>query len=438
MMMARKHKSENAIIYIVTDYSNNHVYSCLMQSAERHLRCLHALGLPPILFEKLPGALSHYFEQVTNNDEKAVDNDDSKGYESSLTLSSGNYGQVILVRPTAALLRQKGLFSKHLGKRGGVYALKRYKAERLDADEQLRIAIPLYLAQQKNEETEENEAKKEKEQNHSRNLVQYVAAYEFQNDGTALLMEWVDGASLAQIAALESQYLYRVVNERRWACWMSDIAQALAHLHKSGVVHRDVHAGNVLIRADDGNASAVLIDLDLACTPNECHYLCTSGPANNQTTAYDLWCRNNVNSATAAQWQAGDVFALGATFLRFAAAKQPLAISTLLPLRTTTRENADGCVPPLDYAIDAAVSRAVRTHIADPTLRKVVQSMLQSDWKKRPSAAQVVELLRSEFHCDRADTRRPFTLPPTVSGVVAQQESAEIADGGSEPASYTE
>lgn len=399
-----------------------------MQSAERHLRCVQALGLPPILFEKLPGSSSRYFERVATTTNNEINNDAANAGRTNTSAksddesssSSGNYGQVTLVRPTAALLRRKNNHH-HDVKRGGVYALKRYKAERLTPDEQLRIAIPLYLARQQQQPTAATPY-----------LIRYVAAYEFEDDGTALLMDWVDGESLANIATLEAQYLHRVVNERRWACWMSDIAMALAHLHASGVVHRDVHAGNVLIRgAEDGakgggggNKSAVLIDLDLACAPNECQYLCSSGPANNQTTAYDLWCRSGVQSATPAQWQAGDVFALGATFLRFAAAKQPLALATMLPLRTAARENADGCVAPLDFAVDAAVSRAVRTHIADPNLSRVMKAMLQSDWSKRPSAEQVVELL-AEFRCDHPDTRTPLTLPKVASVLPIKQQTTD-------------
>jgi serine/threonine protein kinase len=333
-----------------------------MQDAERHLKCLQALGLPPLLFEKLPGASSRYFERAAKHDE----ND-----EAAL---QGNYGEVTIVRPTA--FAQKNLTSLDMAD-NSKFALKRYRAASLSPEEQLRIAIPLYNLHK------------------NPHLVQYIAAYEF-DDGPALLMNWVDGHSL--IAESETPRRKTEDDERRWACWLRDIAQALEYMHERGIVHRDVHRGNILIRKDNssGRKSAVLIDLDLACTPLQCQYLC-AGPANTETTPYDLR-RDGAGNASMDQWRASDVFALAATFLGYAA-HNPAFLKPLLIAKTASAQSSGR----IEKAIDATVQTATQRFVGDLNLQRILQMMLASDWTERPSAAQVVDMLQP-VSCDQPDS----------------------------------
>jgi hypothetical protein len=70
-------------------------------------------------------------------------------------------------------------------------------------------------------------------------------------------MKFVDGRSLRDLVrdgALRGDW-------RRIATLVRDLAQALAHAHAHGVVHRDVKPGNVLV---DGDGNAMLLDFGLA------------------------------------------------------------------------------------------------------------------------------------------------------------------------------
>lgn len=76
-------------------------------------------------------------------------------------------------------------------------------------------------------------------------------------------MRFIEGASLAQIRkerdackqAGDTPYYRRV------ATWIRDIAEALAHAHEGGVIHRDVKPSNILI---DKDGTAHLADFGLA------------------------------------------------------------------------------------------------------------------------------------------------------------------------------
>ncbi|MGP0222079.1 serine/threonine-protein kinase [Paenarthrobacter sp. NCHU4564] len=66
-----------------------------------------------------------------------------------------------------------------------------------------------------------------------------------------LVMELVDGQDLRSITHAGP------VSSLRTAAWMTDIASALAHVHRRGVIHNDVKPGNILVdfsRTHDGEA----------------------------------------------------------------------------------------------------------------------------------------------------------------------------------------
>jgi serine/threonine protein kinase len=85
-------------------------------------------------------------------------------------------------------------------------------------------------------------------------IVRFCASGE--EDGTPyLVMEYVEGSTLAEVLARGPLTLDRVVAMGR------RLAEALAHAHHVGIVHRDVKPGNVLL-ADDG--SARLADFGIA------------------------------------------------------------------------------------------------------------------------------------------------------------------------------
>jgi serine/threonine-protein kinase len=68
-----------------------------------------------------------------------------------------------------------------------------------------------------------------------------------------LLINSIDGENLAERASH-----FNLAEARSIAV---DIAEALAHAHSHGIVHRDVKPGNVMVRRDN---RAMLVDFGLA------------------------------------------------------------------------------------------------------------------------------------------------------------------------------
>jgi serine/threonine protein kinase len=79
------------------------------------------------------------------------------------------------------------------------------------------------------------------------------------DDGVALVMELVDGPSLADRLDRGALPLADA------ALVLRDVASGLAHAHSRGIVHRDVKPGNVLVRQLDGRVTgAALADFGIA------------------------------------------------------------------------------------------------------------------------------------------------------------------------------
>jgi serine/threonine-protein kinase len=90
-----------------------------------------------------------------------------------------------------------------------------------------------------------------------------VYAFGKHEDGYFFAMEYVDGASLAQIVHDHSSRKTPVPVERG-ATILKLVAEGLAAAHAAGVVHHDIKPGNVVIENDSGRP--VLIDFGLATT----------------------------------------------------------------------------------------------------------------------------------------------------------------------------
>jgi serine/threonine-protein kinase len=93
------------------------------------------------------------------------------------------------------------------------------------------------------------------------NIVAGIDAGEWQGQ-PYVVMEYLEGATLKQL--LEQGAFGK--NEQEIACWIAtQIARGLRHLHREGIVHRDVKPDNIRVDAD---WNARIIDLGIARTPD--------------------------------------------------------------------------------------------------------------------------------------------------------------------------
>ncbi|OGV88261.1 MAG: hypothetical protein A3K19_28710 [Lentisphaerae bacterium RIFOXYB12_FULL_65_16] len=84
------------------------------------------------------------------------------------------------------------------------------------------------------------------------------------HEGPYIVMEYVDGGSLAQFLATQGKMpapdAVRLIR---------DVARGLAYAHRLGLVHRDVKPGNILLATDEtGQPSPKLVDFGLARLPD--------------------------------------------------------------------------------------------------------------------------------------------------------------------------
>ena len=84
----------------------------------------------------------------------------------------------------------------------------------------------------------------------------------FRANGTAyLVMEYVDGQPLSQVLR-EREAAGEPFTESDLLAIAVPLAEGLAHIHKAGVIHRDIKPGNILVRRAD--RQPVLIDFGAA------------------------------------------------------------------------------------------------------------------------------------------------------------------------------
>lgn len=199
-----------------------------------------------------------------------------------------------------------------------------------------------------------------------------VAVYELHDtDGLHYLtLELVDGESLrTAVAAGRQLEVAQVTAIGR------QVAEALAHLHRRGLVHRDVKPGNILLAAD---GVAKLCDLGLARPVAE-GVTVTETEMVVGTPAYMA-----PEQALGVELQsASDVYALGITLCQALTGEVPLRADTALA--TLSRRQRER--PP-----------SVRMHRPECPrwLDGLLRRMLDPDPRERPTAAQVARALAEQ------------------------------------------
>lgn len=170
-----------------------------------------------------------------------------------------------------------------------------------------------------------------------------------------IVTEYLDGESL--------DYLLQrgQLDDARMIGWVIQIAEALAHAHAQGIVHRDIKPGNIIITRDD---RPVLFDFGLAITDDE-----STGPEKVivGTPAY--------MSPEQAQAQAHrvdgrtDVFSLGTVLYQMLAGRPPFRAKSLRELRRRIIEDQPQPLrqlfPSISPSLEAVCLKAMSKRIED-------------------------------------------------------------------------
>jgi p21-activated kinase 1 len=75
---------------------------------------------------------------------------------------------------------------------------------------------------------------------HHANIVEYIDSFLFKNE-LWIVMEYMEGGSLTSVISAN------LMTEGQIAVVSREIAQGIQHLHKHGVIHRDIKSDNILL-----------------------------------------------------------------------------------------------------------------------------------------------------------------------------------------------
>lgn len=141
-------------------------------------------------------------------------------------------------------------------------------------------------------------------------IVQFRTPFK-EGDYPCLVMEYVDGVSLADLRP-------PILSEPEALRYIQQIGEALIVVHKNGLIHRDVHPGNILLRNQEGKLEAVLIDFGLALDFD--HILTTSRTKETSDgfTPPELYTKGTITHAYS------DIYSLAATLYKLLTGKIPV------------------------------------------------------------------------------------------------------------------
>ncbi|MBL4846035.1 MAG: protein kinase [Planctomycetes bacterium] len=181
-------------------------------------------------------------------------------------------------------------------------------------------------------------------------------------------LEYVPGTDLARELKQGPLEIERAVRIGR------QVADALAHVHAQGIVHRDVKPANILLHADDDRA--LLADFGLALDPEEARL--TASNAILGTPCF--MAPEQARGGRAGVGPKADVFSLGAVLYAMLVGEAPFQRPHFVAILEALLESAP------------APLRRARTDVP-PALEELILWALEKDPQDRPDARELVDAL---------------------------------------------
>jgi hypothetical protein len=204
------------------------------------------------------------------------------------------------------------------------------------------------------------------------NIVQ-VYGFAADKDNPHLVMEYVDGCSLAEILRHD-----RTVSVPRVIDWTIQICSAIKHAHEKGIVHRDLKPSNILIKESSSGDQIKLVDFGIA------KLIPQNGSVTELTQTGEVFGSPNYMSPEQCMGKPvdarTDIYSLGCIIYEALSGKNLFA--------------ADNSVQYLIHHINSPVAKQLanlRKFGAPASLVAVLEKMLQKDPQKRYQTAAEVE-----------------------------------------------
>jgi serine/threonine protein kinase len=169
-----------------------------------------------------------------------------------------------------------------------------------------------------------------------------------------LMMDFIDGPTLEELAENESRDTGRPLDETPVLEWTAQIASALRALHRVGIVHRDIKPENIKIRSEDN--VAILLDFGLTRKSEEAGSYGTVRQSGTGRLGTPGYAPPNLQELARPEPRS-DIYALGMTVYRLLTGRDPQDQGTLQEMRAQTPRFFNQSLSP---ATEQIVLRATR------------------------------------------------------------------------------
>jgi serine/threonine-protein kinase OSR1/STK39 len=191
-----------------------------------------------------------------------------------------------------------------------------------------------------------------------------------------MVMPYISGGSVLNI--MRSEYKDGL-DEPTIATIMKPVLQALEYLHKHGIIHRDIKAGNILVE-DDGKV--LLGDFGVAAPLERGGSWGNRYQSRSTFVGTPCWMAPEVMEQSGYDYHA-DIWSFGITLLELAHGHAPFARLPPMKVLLMTLQNPP---PTLEDSNTPDHKKHFSKH-----MRELVAKCLQKDPTQRPSASQLLE-----------------------------------------------